>query len=202
MSARRTRRCAVLARLAGAVLTGAVLISGCASRPVTSTVGQIEDSLGSKGTTVSEPPTSPAATGNGASVGVVSSGSASAGPGRVVPSTPDRSSSPPRTTAPMRTGATARFDETDSGAVVSVHVGAHLVVTLAGSWTPPRPDSTVLRTDASRGYPAKAPASAELTAVRVGTTVVRAMTDAPCLHASPPCRIAQHEFSITVRVLP
>ena len=52
----------------------------------------------------------------------------------------------------------------------------------------------------SGGYPSNRPADAAFLAVRAGTASVTSMTDHPCLHAQPPCRIAQRAWSVRVLV--
>jgi hypothetical protein len=135
--------------------------------------------------------------------------SASAGtvrPGTTVPPTP--TSPPSNIELDPLPGATIHIDESDNGAAVALRIGQHLVLTLTGSWTAPRAApapgalESPLRTDARRGYPDPPPATAQFSAVAVGTAQVVAVTDAACLHTEPRCLMAGRSFTVTVHVLP
>ena len=65
---------------------------------------------------------------------------------------------------------------------------------------PATPEPTLRLADTSGGYPGASPAVAVFIAVRSGTAAVTSVTDHPCLHASPPCKIAQRVWSIRVLV--
>jgi len=54
--------------------------------------------------------------------------------------------------------------------------------------------------EASGGYPSTRPAIAVFVAVRSGTASVTSITDHPCLHADPPCMMAQRVWSLRVLV--
>jgi hypothetical protein len=134
---------------------------------------------------------------------------ASAGTVRPASSVPPTPTSPPSNIElDPQASATIHINQIDNGAAVALRIGQHLVLTLTGSWTPPRAapaSGTVgspLRTDASRGYPEPSPATAQFSAVAVGTAQVVAVTDAACLHTEPRCLIAQRVFTVTVHVLP
>jgi hypothetical protein len=198
VSIRRSTLATLIAALA--------LLTSCASRPVASTAG--DGSLDGQQTSAapSMARTSPAA---GVSVPPHATATASAGtvgPGSSVRPTP--TSPPSNIDLDPQAGATIHIDQNDSGAAVALRIGQHLVLTLTGSWTPPRAapaPGTVespLRTDASRGYPDPAPATAQFSAVAVGTAQVVANTDAGCLHTEPRCLMAQRTFTVTVHVLP
>jgi hypothetical protein len=91
----------------------------------------------------------------------------------------------------------------DSGETVRLKVGQSVRVVLrgGGTWDLPRAaGKAVRRTSASGGYPTSPPARATFRAVRPGTAVLRSMTDAKCLHAQPPCAIAQRLWTVTVIV--
>lgn len=92
----------------------------------------------------------------------------------------------------------------DSGKTVTLHIGQRLRIVLGGrseQWHRPASTGPSLRlTAASGGYPSNRPADAVFLAVRAGTASVTSMTDHPCLHAQPPCMIAQRAWSVRVLV--
>ncbi len=92
----------------------------------------------------------------------------------------------------------------DSGRTVTLHIGQRLRVVLGGrgeQWHRPASTRPFLRlTAASGGYPGNRPADAVFLAVRAGIALVTSMTDHPCLHAQPPCMIAQRAWSVRVLV--
>jgi hypothetical protein len=136
----------------------------------------------------------------------VTASAGTAGPGTTVSPTP--TSRPSNIDLDPQAGATIHVDQSDNGAAVTLRVGQHLVLTLAGSWTPPRAAPAPgavglpLRIDASRGYPNPSPATAQFSAVAAGIAQVIAVTDAACLHTRPRCLMAQRSFTLTVHVLP
>jgi len=94
------------------------------------------------------------------------------------------------------------------GATIVVVPGQAINVVLGGqgilTWNRPRLAGSgpgVLRQlSASGGYPSKAPARATYRAVRAGTAEIFSGTNARCLHARPPCEIAQRLWRVTVVV--
>lgn len=94
--------------------------------------------------------------------------------------------------------------EADSGRTVHLNIGQRLRVVLGGrgqQWRRPTSSGRSLRlTTASGGYPSGRPANGVFIAVRAGTVSVTSMTDHPCLHAQPPCMIAQRIWSLRVVV--
>ncbi len=94
--------------------------------------------------------------------------------------------------------------EADSGRTVHLHIGQRVRVVLGGrgeQWHRPASSGPSLRlAAASGGYPSSRPAHAVFIAVRAGTASVTSITDHPCLHAQPPCMIAQRAWSIRVLV--
>lgn len=94
--------------------------------------------------------------------------------------------------------------EADSGTAVHLRIGQRLRVVLDGhgmQWHRPATPGPILRlAETSGGYPSASPAVAVFIAVRSGTAAVTSITDHPCLHASPPCKIAQRVWSIRVLV--
>ena len=94
--------------------------------------------------------------------------------------------------------------EADSGRTVHLHIGQRLRVVLGGrgeQWHRPASPGPFLRlAAASGGYPSSRPADAVFIAVRAGTASVTSITDHPCLHAKPPCMIAQRVWSVRVLV--
>ncbi len=94
--------------------------------------------------------------------------------------------------------------EVDSGRNVHLHIGQRLRVVLGGrgeQWHSPVSTGPPLRlATASGGYPGHRPAEAVFLAVRAGTASVTSMTDHQCLHAQPPCMMAQRAWSVRVQV--
>ena len=94
--------------------------------------------------------------------------------------------------------------EADSGKTVHLHIGQRLRVMLGGHgelWHRPTTPGPSLRVaTADGGYPSSRPASAVFVAVQAGTASVTSITDHPCLHAQPPCMIAQRVWSMRVLV--
>jgi hypothetical protein len=54
--------------------------------------------------------------------------------------------------------------------------------------------------EASGGYPSDRTATAVFVAARDGKASISSITDHPCLHAQPPCMIAQHVWAVHVVV--
>lgn len=94
--------------------------------------------------------------------------------------------------------------EADDGSLVRLHVGQRLRVLLGGrgdQWHRPASSEPSLRlTTASGGYPTGHPADAIFVGVEAGTASITSITDHPCLHAHPPCKIAQRVWSVHVHV--
>jgi hypothetical protein len=97
-----------------------------------------------------------------------------------------------------------KLTEADSGKTVRLRIGQRLRVVLDGhgmQWhRPATPDQTLRLADTSGGYPSASPAVAVFVAVSPGTASVTSITDHPCLHANPPCKIPQRVWSIRVLV--
>ncbi len=111
------------------------------------------------------------------------------------------SPSTPRANAP---NGEITVTETDSGKTVHLHIGQRLQVVLAGrgdQWHRPASLGPSLRlASADGGYPSGRPAKAAFIAVQAGTASITSITDHPCLHAQPPCKIAQRVWSVRVLV--
>jgi hypothetical protein len=94
--------------------------------------------------------------------------------------------------------------EADSGKTVHLRIGQGLRVVLVGhgmQWHRATSAEPTLRVaEASGGYPSAGPAVVIFVAVRSGTASVSSITDHPCLHASPPCKMAQRVWSLRVVV--
>jgi hypothetical protein len=190
-----------------AVLVAAlVLLPACASRPPGSTPANKSVNLPETSAPPSTTRTSSAMEVTVSPAATVTASAGTAGPGTSLLPTP--TSRPSNIDLDPQAGATIRVDQSDNGAAVTLRVGQHLVLTLAGSWTPPRAAPTPgtvgvpLRTDTSRGYPNLSPATAQFSAIAVGIAEVIAVTDAACLHTRPRCLMAQRGFTLTVHVLP
>lgn len=126
-----------------------------------------------------------------------------AGPGYLATASP-RTASPPPTRPPTMDGP-AVLTVADNGARVRLHPGQRVTVTLTAqgvlSWDVPTGEGgAVRRTGASGGYPGKQPARATFVAVQAGTAVLSATSDTACLHARPPCELAQQAWRVTVVV--
>ena len=110
------------------------------------------------------------------------------------------------TPAPSAADGEVTVTEADSGRTIHLHIGQRLRVVLGGrgqQWHRPASHGPSLRlVAASGGYPSSRPADAAFLAVRAGTASVTSMTDHPCLHAQPPCMIAQRVWSVRVTVAP
>ncbi|HVV76577.1 MAG TPA: hypothetical protein VHC43_11115 [Mycobacteriales bacterium] len=91
---------------------------------------------------------------------------------------------------------------TQSGQTVRMHVGDKLKITLGASFR--RPTSTnravIHRINHSGGYPTNETARATFKAMSAGKAVISSETDAPCLHATPRCEIAQQAWFVHVIV--
>ena len=128
-------------------------------------------------------------------------GTATTGPGRTVRPTP----APVSTAPPPVTGGVLRLGPADEGHTFTVRRGTSVVLDLGPSgpsWdTPLSDDPTVIRETSHRGgYPDPGPVSAQYRAVAPGTAHITATSDAPCLHSTPRCMIAQREFRVTIVV--
>ena len=101
-------------------------------------------------------------------------------------------------------GGEITVTQADSGKTVHLHVGQQLRVALGDRgerWhRPASPGPSLHLATVSGGYPSSRPADAVFLAVQAGTTSVTSMTDHPCLHARPPCKIAQRIWSVRVLV--
>lgn len=104
-------------------------------------------------------------------------------------------------------GASARTPQTftapaASGQTVRLHVGDKLKVHLGTSFR--RPTSTnravIHRISYLGGYPTTDDARATFKALSVGKADIHSETDAPCLHSTPRCEIAQQEWIVHVIV--
>jgi hypothetical protein len=137
-----------------------------------------------------------------------SAGTASASPGHLVTVSPSSSASAsPRRILVGRSGKVT-LTQSDNGATVVLARGQQIIVVLGGTgmptWDQPLaagPHASLLRrVSASGGYPSSAPARAVFLAVHPGTSVIRSITDAACLHAKPSCEIAQQVWQVSVIV--
>lgn len=178
---------------AAMLVSALLMLTGCASRPAGSTPG--DRSV--------DPAATSTRTNSGSKVTLPRAGTVTATVATVGAGTSIAPTGPPRTidTDPQA-GATIHIDQSFDGSVVALRVGQHLMLTLAGPWTPPRTAGSPLQTDASRGYPDSPPATAMFSAVATGTAQITAGTEAACLHATPRCLIAQRTFVLSVHVLP
>jgi hypothetical protein len=124
---------------------------------------------------------------------------------RVAGTAPARPPSPaPGSPAPTLTGA-ATLTATDNGAIVRLHIGQQVAVTLTPegffSWhVPAAAGAAIKRVSASGGYPGQQPATAAFRAVRPGEATLTTINDTACLHAQPACLPPQLEWRVTIIV--
>lgn len=131
-----------------------------------------------------------------------------------IPVASARPATPPAPVPPAPTGGTPAPAPTlvspgtvtlaDAGSTVRLRRGERLHVRLSngsGTWEPPSADGeAVRRIEASGGYPSREAAQATFLAVADGTATITSRTDYPCLHAHPPCAIAQRIWLVRVIV--
>jgi hypothetical protein len=189
----------------GTLVAVLVLLPACASRPLGSPTVDKSVDLHRTSAPPSTAGTSSAAGMTVSPAATVTASTGTVGPVSSLPPTP--TSRPSNIDLDPQAGAIIHVDQSDDGAAVALRIGQHLVLTLAGSWTPPRAApapgalGSPLRTDASHGYPNPSPATAQFSAVGIGTVQIDAVTDAACLHTRPRCLMAQRTFTVTVHVL-
>lgn len=110
----------------------------------------------------------------------------------------------PSTPRPNAPNGEITVTQGDSGTTVHLHVGQRLRVVLGGHgelWhRPASPSPSLHLAAANGGYPSDRPASAVFVAVQTGSASVTSITDHPCLHAQPPCKIVQRIWSVRVLV--
>lgn len=111
---------------------------------------------------------------------------------------------PPSTPRPSAPDGEVTVTETDSGRTIHLHIGQRLRVVIGGrgeQWhRPASPGPSLRLVTASGGYPGSRPANSVFIAVRAGTASVTSITDHACLHAQPPCMMAQRVWSVRVMV--
>lgn len=92
----------------------------------------------------------------------------------------------------------------DAGYTVRLSRGERLKVYLSsqdGAWDLPQADGEAMqRTEAAGGFPSGESARATFVAVADGTATILSRTDHPCLHANPPCAMAQRLWQVRVIV--
>ena len=126
-------------------------------------------------------------------------------PGKLTP-TPAAPASHRRITA-GRSGQVT-VTNPDDGATVVVNPGQVIIVVLTGQgmlqWNRPglagSKPGVLRQLSTSGGYPTEAPARASFRAARAGTAEIISGSNARCLHAHPPCEIAQRLWRVTVVV--
>lgn len=207
------RRVKLVALAVGVALAAA----GCGGGPVArvataggpSTAGRLSTTTGSTGATpfatftaspiIVHPPVASPTSGTGASAagnGTATAATATTG-GASSGGAPGSSGSPTPTLTPS--SGTVVVTTGDEGSTVVLAPGDTLVVELSGDWVAPTAsDTAVLRRDSVSKSDTSARAT--FTARTVGRSDVDSASDAPCLHASPPCEIAQREWVVHVVV--
>jgi hypothetical protein len=113
-------------------------------------------------------------------------------------------SPPPASPAPTLTGP-ATLSEADNGVSVRLSPGKTVTVVLPSqgmlSWHLPAAAGTVVRrTSAAGGYPGHRPAHATFLATQRGSTTLKAVNDAACLHTQPACAVPQQTWQVTITV--
>lgn len=100
---------------------------------------------------------------------------------------------------PQSRAATA---PSDSNQTVRLHVGDKLKIHLGTTYR--RPTSTeravIHRISHAGGYPTNEDARATFKALSIGRADISSTTDAPCLHSTPRCEIAQQLWVVHVVV--
>jgi hypothetical protein len=110
----------------------------------------------------------------------------------------------PSTPRPTGPNGEVTVTEADRGKTVHLHIGQRLRVVLGGHgqlWHRPTSSGPSLRLAAvDGGYPSSRPANAVFVGAEAGSASVSSITDHPCLHAQPPCKIVQQIWSVRVLV--
>ena len=130
---------------------------------------------------------------------------------------PSMTSPPDALLTPSGSVDTVTVTSSDNGATVFLIARQHLVVEVGSSgapaftgspqgtdlfWTPPQaPEPSPLHRDVFMTCPGGS-ALSMFNAVGTGGTTVRAITDAPCLHAQPSCELGQAYIEIYVVIRP
>lgn len=122
-----------------------------------------------------------------------------AGTARAQPSSPVPDSPVPTLTGP------AALTAADNGAVVRLHIGQQVAVTLTPeglfSWhVPAAAGAAIRRLSASGGYPGQQPAQGAFLAAQPGEATLTTIDDTACLHARPACKPPQREWRVTIIV--
>jgi hypothetical protein len=184
------------------VIVGAALITGCGGSG--SGGGQqvlVGQSVGPATVTASPAPI-PMITPAPSATASATAGTASASPAATV--TGSAASSGGATPSPTRTN-TSTLTESDSGRTITLTVGQLVTVNLpggsSGGYDQPQSSSAAMHRDSvSGGYPTDQPAVAQFTAAHAGAADLTSQTDYKCLHAQPPCMVAQKQWVVHVIV--
>jgi hypothetical protein len=186
---------AVLA--AAGVIIAVIAIAACGVRPQAATGGSADGSSGRNASASPQP-----------GAGTAVAGTVSVGPGSISSVSPGPPIPPPRPRLIVARGKVTTLTESDNGDTVVLRIGMSVTVVLGTKsglmWD--RPAATgqgplaIGRTRVSGGYPTRLPARAVFVAVRPGRAFITSTTDAPCLHATPRCMIAQQVWRVTIIV--
>jgi hypothetical protein len=107
-------------------------------------------------------------------------------------------------TATPRAPTPVPLTAVSNGTTVRLFRGQSVSVVLRGtalSWhIPAATGKAVRRTSASGGYPGHQPARATFLAAWPGRAVLSSFDDIACLHARPPCAVAQRAWRVVVFV--
>jgi hypothetical protein len=107
-------------------------------------------------------------------------------------------------TATSQTRSPVSLTALSNGTTVRLFRGQSVSVVLRGtapSWHVPAAIGRALRrTSASGGYPGHQPARATFVATWPGRAVLSSFDDTACLHAQPPCAVAQRSWRVVVSV--
>jgi len=127
---------------------------------------------------------------------------AACGTGRQAPASHPGASA--ASTATPRARAPVSLTAASNGTTVRLFRGQSVSVVLRSttlSWhVPAATGKAVRRTSASGGYPGHQPARARFRATRPGRAVLTSVNDTACLHAQPPCAVAQQSWRVVVFV--
>jgi hypothetical protein len=181
-------------------VAGATLVAGCGSGSSGAQV-LVNQPVGPAPVTVSPAPVATITPAPGAQASATA-GTASASPAATVSASTIKSSS--ASPSPSSTD-TMTLTETDSGRTITLAVGQSVTVNLPGGSTggydqPQSSGAAMHRDSASGGYPTDQPAIGHFTAAQTGAADLTSMTDSKCLHAQPPCMVAQRSWVVHVIV--
>jgi hypothetical protein len=185
-----------------AVLAGVALTTGCGGSGSSAGPQVLAGNSVGPATVTASPAPIPMITPAPSATASATAGSASASPAATLTASAlDSNGASP---SPTRT-STATLTESDSGRTITLTVGQLVTVNLpggsSGGYDQPQSSSAAMHRDSvSGGYPTAQPAVAQFTAAEAGAADLTSQTDYRCLHAQPPCMVAQKQWVVHVIV--